>query len=125
MTAEMINVLLPEDSISSAAFGLMGRDWQSVSRSAIIRAALVLFHSDDRHAAREYAKTKHALGTDGPQKIAARVPSELLENIEDRQVSYAVRVGIGMASGQTRKQAEVWARQSVGNIGGRRKEMAT
>lgn len=110
MTAEVhIGARLPEDSLSSAAFGL-GLDQATTPRSGVIRAALALFHGRDRNDAKQLAKParKSRLGSDGTERVTARVDAELADTGEV-PLSYAIRVGLAMAAGLDRKQAENWA----------------
>lgn len=110
----MVGADIPEDSLSSAAFGL-GLNLSATPRIGVVRAALALFHGQSRDAAREYAQSsrKSKLGSDGKDFVAGKVP-EVLADTGDTERAFAIRVGLAMAAGLTRKQAESWARMQRG-----------
>lgn len=111
----MIGAVVPEDSISSAAMGL-GVDLASVTRSGVARAALALFHGMPKDEAKQFVRPndkKARLGSDGQDFIGFRAPDELID-VGDHERSYAIRVGLAMAAGLTRKEAESWAKMSRG-----------
>lgn len=125
--AVTISADIPEDSISSAAFGL-GLNLSDVSRSGVVRAALALFHGMSRDEARECVqpkrKTPARLGSEAQDYVTAQVPDELAD-VGNVQRAYAVRLGLALASGMPRKQAESWARMTMRPVGRPRKEPAT
>ena len=112
-----VGAYVAEDSLSSAAFGL-GLDVANVSRSGVIRAALALFHGYDRNEAREYVQSKRnaRLGSDGLDWARAKVPEEFADT-GDTNLSMAIRIGLAMAAGLSRKQAENYARTVVPPVG--------
>jgi hypothetical protein len=69
---------VPEDSVSSAAFGL-GLDLAHISRSGVLRAALAVFHGKPKSEARELAFSgkQSRLGSDGQDLLSGQVPEEL------------------------------------------------
>lgn len=119
----IISADIPEDSLSSAAFGL-GLNRSQITRSGVIRAALALYHGNDRETAREYvtppSQKSARLGSEGQEQVSADVP-EHLANVEGTTRAHAIRVGLAMAAGLTRKEAENWAKMSVRSIGRPRK----
>lgn len=122
----IISADIPEDSLSSAAFGL-GLNRSQASRSGIVRAALALYHGHDRETAREYiipeTKKNSRLGSNGQEQVTADVPEDLA-TVEGVTRAFALRVGLAMAAGLTRKEAENWAKMTVRSVGRPRKEVA-
>jgi hypothetical protein len=116
---------VPEDSLSSAAFGL-GLNREKVSRSGVIRAALALFHGNDKDTAREYATPKNQtqLGSNGQTFVTAQVPEDLADT-GDTPRAYAIRVGLALAAGLSRKEAENWAKMVVNKVGRPAKKLAS
>jgi hypothetical protein len=116
--AVTIGAPILEDSLSSAALGL-GLPL-TTSKGGIIRAGLAIFAGKSRDEARRYAASKEAnLGSEGITFTTALVPEELLSDAEQRlsdedSRAFAVRVGLAMAAGATRKQAESFARLHAG-----------
>ena len=110
--SEMVRVdaRVPAKSLSSAAIGL-GLERSMTTRSGVVRAALALFHGKDRETAYRLAMPTHnsRLSADkGSERVGADVEAELA-NTGDAKISYAIRVGLGMAAGFTRAEAEEWA----------------
>jgi hypothetical protein len=104
---------VPEDSVSSAAFGL-GLDIAHVSRSGVLRAALAMFHGKSKPEARELAISGKSarLGSDGQDLLSGQVPEDLAD-VGDIQRAHAIRIGLAMSAGMTRKQAESWSRMQI------------
>lgn len=104
--------------VAAAFLGIRG-----ASRAGIVRSALALFHGHDRADAARYAYSDEKLSSaeSGHERIVAKIPDELLVN--DRP-SWAIRVGLGMAMGLTRAQAEKWAASSI-EVGRPRKDAET
>ena len=109
-----ISALIHNDSlpIARAILGL-----QTMDKSAIIRAALALYKGLPADEARNYAYNNAvgSLSTDdySNQFVSARVPDELLEGISGN-LSHAIRVGLAMAAGMSRKEAEKYAQMKPG-----------
>lgn len=116
--AVTIGAHILEDSLSSAALGL-GLPL-TTSKGGIIRAGLAIYAGKTRDEARRYAASKETdLGSDGVTYTTALVPEELLNEArerlsEDDSQAFAVRVGLAMAAGATRKQAESFAKLHPG-----------
>jgi hypothetical protein len=83
---------------------------QGASRAGIIRSALALFHGHDRATAVKYARSDQREDTSGREHIVARIPDEL--PVPDKP-AWAIRVGLGMAMGMNREQAEWWATTTI------------
>ena len=96
--------------IAAATLGI-----RNASTSGVIRAALALFHGQSTDEAVKHAmpENQRFKANDGPSTVFAQVPDELAENCGDNK-SYAVRVGLGIAMGMTREQAERWAQVKIG-----------
>jgi hypothetical protein len=126
--AVTISADIPEDSISSAAFGL-GLDLANVSRSGVVRAALALFQGMSKAEARGYVQPKREkparLGSQAQDFVTAIVPDELANVGEGVQRAYAIRVGLALAAGMSQKQAESWARMTIRPAGRPRKDEST
>lgn len=92
----------------------------TTSKSGIIRMALGFFQGMSAVEARQLAITQPKPGkgiadtTDRKIDIACKVPEELAEGIKDIGAAYAVRIGVIMALGYTREQAERVAKMSPG-----------
>jgi hypothetical protein len=115
-----IGATIPEDGFTSAAMGL-GLPL-STAKSGLFRAALALVCGKTKDEAREYASSiprNRNLGTNGNFHATGVVPEDLLEAaelaMENADRAYIVRVGMGMAAGLSRKQAESWARMHRGS----------
>jgi hypothetical protein len=102
-----IDARVPEHSLPIAAtfLGIRGS-----SRAGIIRTALALFQGKTPAEAISYADGGRDVNTHG--LVGAMVPDELVPT--DVNKSWAVRVGLGMAAGLSREQAESWARMDRG-----------
>lgn len=118
--AVTIRAHIPEDGLSSAAIGL-GLP-PSTSKGGVIRAGLAILAGKSRDEARRYATStpdNHDLGSNGTIHTTALVPEDLLAQAENalpnnNNTAYAVRVGLAMAMGYSRKQAESWAKLPTG-----------
>jgi hypothetical protein len=118
----MIGATIPEDGLSSAAIGL-GLP-PHTSKGGVFRAALAVLAGMSRDEARRYAAStpgKNELGTDGTIYTTALVPEELLDAARTAfgssdNTAYLVRVGLAMAAGYSRKQAENWAVMRPGPV---------
>lgn len=95
--------------IASKLLGVPG-----VSANKLINAAILLYQGEDRDAVARSISTPMSDLT-GRVKTA-KVKTEILDGIEN--ISGAIRIGIGLAMGLTREQAESWA--SLVEQGGKR-----
>lgn len=85
---------------------------RGASRAGIVRAALALFHGHDRVTATRYAGNSKILDADsGRERVVASIPDELQV---PEHPAWAIRVGLGMAAGLSRSQAEIWAQMEQG-----------
>src|SRR5260370_40886461 len=110
MTAGRLTVAatLPEDTLAIAAAGL-GLDLSTTPRIGLVKAALALFHGSSREDARKLVLPHRSrLSADGAQKVIGQIPAELA-NVGDAERACAIRVGMGMAIGLSRHEAEKWA----------------
>jgi hypothetical protein len=115
---------IPEDSLACAAVGL-GQDISRVSRSGLVRAALSLYHGHTRDQAKSYivlGQNPAQLSSKGQDRVTAVVPEELAQ--VDGERAFAIRVGLAMAAGLGRKEAETYARMHVRPKGRPRKDDA-
>jgi hypothetical protein len=94
---------------------------RGASRAGIVRSALALFHGRDRAEAARFANSDAKLhdAESGREHIRATIPDDL--PVPENQ-AWAVRVGLGMAMGLSRTQAEKWAKIDQGRP---RKQEAT
>jgi hypothetical protein len=121
--AKTITADVPEFGLSSALAGLKltrGIDLP-MSKSGIIRAALALVAGKSPDEIRRYATGGNTTNLDsgGKSAIGAQVPEDLLEDAraqlgQDAEIAFTVRVGLAMAAGLTREQAESWAHMTRG-----------
>lgn len=95
--------------IAAARLGI-----RNASMSGVVRAALALFHGHENDEAIKYAIGENKRFNDtGPGHIVAQVPDELAKGCGDNR-SFAIRVGLGLAMGMSRQQAEHWAKMPTG-----------
>jgi hypothetical protein len=122
MPNKMVTADIPENGLSSAALGL-GVPLGKVNRSGLVRAALALFHGMDRDTAITYldAAKPSRLGSKGQDLVSAYVPEELAD-VGETNRAYAIRVGLALAAGATKEQAESWATFGVRKVGYQHKE---
>lgn len=94
--------------VAATMLGIRG-----AGRGAVVRSALALFHGHDPITAVKYANYGQDIpdGDSGHEYVQAVVPDEL---VPAENQSYAVRVGLGLAMGLSRPQAEQWARIPTG-----------
>jgi len=107
----LVGATIPEDTMAHAAYGLLGSRFDQASRSGLVRAALALYKGANRDQAISYAQRTARLGSEGQDYVTAKVPDELAQ--VDCERAYAIRVGLAMAGGLSRKQAESYARNMV------------
>ena len=120
---KLITADVPQYGLSSALAGFklnMGLD-MPMSKSGIIRAALALVAGKSNDEIRQYATGGNTpnLDSGGKYAIGAQVPEDLLEEAqaqlgEGTEIAFTVRVGLAMAAGLTRDQAESWAQMTRG-----------
>jgi Lsr2 len=121
-TRVAVSATIPQDILPGAALGL-GVSLHSTPRTDLVKAALALFQGKSRDEARELIDSrKYQLGGDGPQYVVARVPQELADT-GNAERAYAIRVGLLMAGGLSRREAETWARMTRGRTPGPVKEV--
>jgi hypothetical protein len=109
-----IAVTIPPHSLSIAAakLGLP----RNTSKSAILRIALALGKGMSREEVLSYARPRASNLEIPVQKIVSfDAPAELISE-SDKNRSFLVRVGLGLAAGMTRKEAEAWARMPSGRV---------
>jgi hypothetical protein len=78
------------------------------SKSAVMRVALALFHGKPPVEAIKYAALNSRESETGHERIVFDIPEDL-KVPEDVSASWATRVGLGIAMGMTRADAEYWA----------------
>jgi hypothetical protein len=118
----MVTVSADIDSsaITGAAIGLGFRNG-TVSRSGLVRAALALFHGGTEREAIELAATvkNSRLGSNREKMqdwVTANVPDGLADTGEINR-ALAIRIGLAMAAGYSREDAETHARNCVRSVG--------
>lgn len=121
--AKLITADVPQYGLSSALAGFklnMGID-MPMSKSGIVRAALALVAGKSPDEIKRYANGSNSpnLDSGGKSAIGAQVPEDLLDAARsqlgpDTEIAYTVRVGLAMAAGLNREQAEAWAKLSPG-----------
>jgi hypothetical protein len=90
-------------------------DAPGISANKLINAALRLYRGEEFNQVKQSIRPESNLT--GTRKNA-QVPNEILDGIDN--VSFAVRVGLGMAMLMTREQAEEWASAFTYSHGGKR-----
>lgn len=99
-----VGAVVPPHSIpiASALLGIRG-----ASQAGVIRAALALFQGKTPLEAGKYAASQQS----NSSWVTANVPDELAPETDK---SWAIRVGLGLAAGMERDEAEAWARMRPG-----------
>jgi hypothetical protein len=103
MPTRDVRVSLPSDMLFDTASKVLGL--AGVSANALINAALRLYNGEEKDQVIRDLQPQTDLR--GSEK-RAKVDAGLLENVENG--AYAARVGIGIALGMDREQAEEWAK---------------
>lgn len=111
MSEVSVGVRMPENWYTAAGINQMLP--ANTPKSGIVRMALAIFKGMPIEQARSLANPATGKGISGTSDkladLSCKVPAELAEIPDGYATSYAIRIGVAMSMGYSRKDAETFA----------------